>query len=91
MKSVFLTGSAKGGLASLVVAALLPCVLSALGRSHGPICKPTYEVSGHVSVWQASDAIREDLSGVVVWLAPLQPGQDDGKSGTATLPYDPNP
>jgi plastocyanin len=76
MQAAFLTGSAKGGLATSLVAALLPCVLSALGGSHDPICRPTYEVSGHVSVWSADpNTMGKDLSGVVVWLGSSQPVQ----------------
>jgi plastocyanin len=77
MKSIFLTGSARGGLATLLVAALLPCVLPAVGGSHDPICRTTYEVTGHVNVWQADlGAIEGNRSGVVVWLASAQPGQE---------------
>jgi plastocyanin len=77
MQAALLTGSAKGGLATSLVAALLPFVLSALGGSHDPICRPTYHVTGHVSVWQPDPRVMgEDLSGVVVWLAPAQSVQE---------------
>jgi plastocyanin len=77
VKSDFLIVTLKGALDILLLAALVPCVAPALGGTNDPIRKPSYEVRGYVTVLQADPkAIREDLSGVVVWLTPKQPTRE---------------
>jgi plastocyanin len=77
-KSDLLTGTLISvGLAGWMLALLIPPIPDAIGETHDPMSKPVHEVTGQVRLFHADPARNlEDGREVVVWLIPVQAGQN---------------